>query len=444
MTPTRRWIVACVVLAFVARAAFAVFYWTHQPLTEDEHEYLALARSLSRGEGFHYPADEPVPGTAQRFGRAPGYPAFLALLHVTQPVDHVPVRVQIAQAAVGALGVWMLAAMARRSAGERGALAAAAAAALYPPLVWLPAYALSEALCSTVMIGAALALDLAVEAKEAQANPRLTPAIWLFVAAVLTGAAILVRPAMIFFVPFAGAWLLVRDRHRQVGRGVARAAVFTLIVMLCVLPWMARNAQVYGRWMIASEGGVTFWTGNNPLAGGEGDLAANPDLKRADLAFRAAHPGLTPEQLEPLYYRDAFDWITAHPLAWAALLGRKLVYTIVPGGPSYAVHSPRYRLASIVSYLLALVAAIAGLWHRRSAARRGAVFPAPVALWLAAAATIAAGLVFMPQERFRIPVVDPALIVTGAFLAARVGRGTVPASSAHELSSRPVSRGIRA
>jgi hypothetical protein len=34
-----------------------------------------------------------------------------------------------------------------------------------------------------------------------------------------------------------------------------------------------------------------------------------------------------------------------------------------------------------------------------------------------AAATVTAGLVFFPQERFRIPVIDPALIVTAALLA---------------------------
>jgi preprotein translocase subunit Sec61beta len=34
-----------------------------------------------------------------------------------------------------------------------------------------------------------------------------------------------------------------------------------------------------------------------------------------------------------------------------------------------------------------------------------------------AAATVAAGLVFFPQERFRIPVIDPALIVTASLLA---------------------------
>jgi preprotein translocase subunit Sec61beta len=34
-----------------------------------------------------------------------------------------------------------------------------------------------------------------------------------------------------------------------------------------------------------------------------------------------------------------------------------------------------------------------------------------------AAATVVAGLVFFPQERFRIPVIDPALIVSAALLA---------------------------
>jgi len=33
-----------------------------------------------------------------------------------------------------------------------------------------------------------------------------------------------------------------------------------------------------------------------------------------------------------------------------------------------------------------------------------------------AASTILAGLIFFPQERFRLPVIDPALIVTGALI----------------------------
>ena len=94
-------------------------------------------------------------------------------------------------------------------------------------------------------------------------------------------------------------------------------------------------------------------------------------------------------------------------------MARKAYYTVVPVGPSYALHSGRYRVASIASYLLILSAAIAGAWRWRASRTMGS----PAALWLMAAATIAAGLVFFPQERFRIPVIDPALIVTAALPA---------------------------
>ena len=122
---------------------------------------------------------------------------------------------------------------------------------------------------------------------------------------------------------FAALWLWRR-------RSVRHAAAFVLLAALVVAPWTVRNHRVYGRWIaVASEGGVTFWTGNHPLANGDGDLATNPDLKRAELAFRAGHPGLTPEQLEPLYYRDAFVWIRGHP--GAVEVQRLLVVPVADG-----------------------------------------------------------------------------------------------------------------
>jgi 4-amino-4-deoxy-L-arabinose transferase-like glycosyltransferase len=390
-------VAACVLVGLALRLAFALLYWTGQPLTHDEREYLALARSVARGDGFRYPADEPLPGTAQRFGRAPGYPAFLAALHVTTPVEHVPKRVQIAQALIGALAIWLMASIATRAAGPRAGLAAAAIASVYPPLIWLPAYAWSETLYSCVALAAARALM-----SEGHRSSVL--------GGILIGLAILIRPAMVFFVPLAIAWMLSRRKS-------ADAAVFVAIAVLSIAPWTIRNYRVYGRWIVvASEGGVTFWTGNHPLARGDGDLAANPELKRADLAFRQAHSELTPEQLEPVYYRDALGWIRAHPVQWMALVARKAFYTVVPVGPSYTLHSAKYLAASVASYGALSIAALAGAW-RWVTRRKTAGSAGPIPLWLMAAATIMAGLVFFPQERFRLPVIDPALIVTAALIA---------------------------
>jgi len=398
----RRWVAAAATIGLVLRLAFALLYWNAQPLTHDEREYLALARSLARGEGLHYPADEPSPGTGQRFGRAPGYPAFLALLRITQPAEHVPARVKIAQSAVGTLGILFIAAIARRAAGGRAAIAGSVIAAVYPPLVSMPAYALSETVYSTTALAAAWLLARSAGAKT------------VAVAAVVTAAAILIRPSMLFFVPVAVLWLW---RRRRTSAG---SLIFVLVTITCLLPWTVRNHRTYGRWIpVASEGGVTFWTGNHPLAIGEGDLAANPRLKEADIAFRRAHDALDAEALEPLYYSDALGWIRSHPAAWLALEARKLFFTVVPIGPSYALHSARYRIASAGSYVLLLPFAVGGAWCllRRPLAGDGVLEQAVEPLWLMAAATVIAGLVFFPQERFRIPVIDPALIVSAAALA---------------------------
>jgi hypothetical protein len=80
-------------------------------------------------------------------------------------------------------------------------------------------------------------------------------------------------------------------------------------------------------------------------------------------------------------------------------------------GPSYRLHSPRYFWASIVSYGALLPFAAAGLWRARRA-------PLPRALLTLAASSVLVCVVFFPQERFRIPAIDPALIVCAALCAA--------------------------
>jgi len=171
-------------------------------------------------------------------------------------------------------------------------------------------------------------------------------------------------------------------------------------------PWTARNYLVHHRLvLVASDGGITFWTGNNAVAIGEGDLAANPDMRRAERALRAQYPGLSEEQMEPIYYREALAWMRAHPGAWMSLELRKFFYLIVPIGPSYTLHSSRFLIASVVSYGAVATLAIMG-WFRLGAGRRRAT-----GVWLLALASVAVCLIFFPQERFRLPSIDPALVV---------------------------------
>jgi hypothetical protein len=396
----RRLILIVAVLGFALRLAFGLFYWIDKPLTHDEREYLALSQSLSAGDGFVYGSGHET-GTAQQFGRAPLYPLFLAAIGAgAKDYSSSPSRVKFAQSLVGAIGVWIIGMIAIRTAGAAGGVAAALIAACYPPLVWMPAYVLSETLYSTVALGSVLMLDVALDCMQLQ-NGRDAARRWSVASGIAAGLAILIRPAMLFFLPLAALWMVRRRR-------AALAVILVVTAVAVVAPWTARNVRMFHRLvLVASEGGVTFWTGNHPLARGEGDLAANPDIKRAEIAFREARPGLTAEQLEPLYYRDAIQYIVRHPFWWASLLVRKVFYTVVPVGPSYTLHSVSYVVASVASYLLLLPLAAWG-WRSRRHDRR------PEALFVLAASSILAGLVFFPQERFRIPVIDPALIVCAA------------------------------
>ena len=416
----RRVVLAAVLAGLALRLAFGLGYWRGQPLTHDEREYLALGSNLSAGRGFtaDLPGERPHP-LADRFGRAPGYPAFLApVVRGLEPLasgtlpSSVPTRVKAMQAVVGAFGVWLIAVVASRAAGPPAGAVAAVLAAVYPPLVWIPAFALSETLYVAVAMVLVLALGRLIDGPQPPANE----ARWALLAGCLSGLAVLTRPATLFVLPLAALWLARGRRWR--------AALLLLVAAgLMVAPWTVRNWAAYGRpVLVASEGGITFWTGNHPLAIGDGDLAANPAIKASNLDLRARHPGLTPEEMEPVYYREALAWIAAHPGDWAVLIARKTFFTLVPVGPSYRLHSSLYYWGSVIPYVAVLPFAIAGVWELRRRATQ------PRALWLLAGSAVMVSLVFFPQERFRIPVIDPALIVMAAtWIASRLS----PVAPAH-------------
>jgi hypothetical protein len=73
-----------------------------------------------------------------------------------------------------------------------------------------------------------------------------------------------------------------------------------------------------------------------------------------------------------------------------------------------------YYWTTIVTYVPLLIMACAGILALARSAQP------PCALALLVASSVLVCLVFFPQERFRIPVVDPALCVgAAAWLAAR-------------------------
>ena len=129
--------------------------------------------------------------------------------------------------------------------------------------------------------------------------------------------------------------------------------------------------------------------------------------------------------MEPIYYREAFRWIGSHPVDWLWLEARKVFYLAVPIGPSYRLHSTRYYVTALVSYALVLPMAVVGFVLLGARRRQSP------GLWLLAGSAILMCVVFFPQDRFRVPAIDPALIICAGAIggAARLPRPALPFSS---------------
>ncbi len=410
---TRMLIVAAVALGVLLRLAFAFLYWVDKPLTLDEREYLLLANSIDRGEGLSYAGPTSPPGE-RHFERPPVFAFVVAgILRLTRdplastPRDdagvprgfprsstEVPAAIKVVQILVGGFVIVLIAALTTKIAGRTGGAVAAMLAAIYPPLVWSSGYVFAEPLFSALALGVVWLLHRGGDQRG----------FGTLVAGALAGVAVLTKESMIFFLPLAVLWLLVRRR-------LPAAIALLLGASLVLAPWIVRNYGVYGRFVLtAPHGGVTFWTGNNPWARGEGDLAANPAMGRARVAFEQARAGASVEQIDNDYYREAFRFIAQHPAAWGGLLVKKVFYTFVPIGPSYRLHSRLYYLATLCSYGVLLPFAVVGFIR----VLRGRRADRLAALWLLALSAVLVCVVFFPQERFRLPVIDPVVLVCAA------------------------------
>ena len=304
----------------------------------------------------------------QRFGRGPGYPLFLAPLtwldadlRAGRLPDGVPAAVKIVQAIVGAAAILVLAALVRRVAGDRAGVAAAWIAALFPPLVWMPAYALSEQLASLLALGCAAWLGAVTDGPPAARDARGGTTRALIAAGLAAGAGALTRPGQLFFLPLAALLLIWRAPDRRVG--LRRALLFTALALLAIAPWTLRNAIADRQFVpIASSGGVDLLD-RQPS---RGDRRRRPRRQPAAQAAQRrssgrTHAGLAEEALERLYYRDARARDRRHPTRWlgsrAGSSGTPSCRSGLPTGCTRARYLGRPR----VSLLLLPAGAVTGL-----------------------------------------------------------------------------------
>lgn len=390
-------------LALIALAALALrlFYAlvvmrNVHPELGDGVEFHLLAGLLADGHGYIQPGaflfqhGRVVP-TAEKPILFPLYLSAWTKLGLTGYTAQ-----RAATAALGAITVTLAGLLARRAAGERAGLVAAAIAAVYPMLVALDGSMRSEALYVPLVCGALLLSYRLLE------RPRLVEAAGL---GVLIGLAALTRSEALLLVPALGLPLAWRLGRRDGVRVLAVAAVAALVV---VGPWLARNWSTFDRptALSTNEGGLLAGA-NCPRAYYGRDIGGWPCFF-GDPAF-ASNEAVASARLR----RRAFDYAGDH-------LGRLPVVVAVRVLRTWELYNPRdqavletkiserklrVQQAGVASlYLLALLGIYGLVLLRR---RRAVLFPLVVPLVLV---TLVAALTY-GTTRFRAAAEVPIVVL---------------------------------
>jgi len=376
-------------------------------LTLDSQVYHEIALAAAAGEWSH----------GETFFQAPFYPWVLGVVYsLAGPSQTV---VKLLQILLGVASCWLIFRIADRVFDRAVALVALAISAFYG----MSLYFANEVLVVTVIVFLdLLGLDLLIRAAGAGRKTLWTAAGFVF------GLSAIARPTILPFVLVAGAWIVVtRWRSGKVRTALREAVLFAVGVALPIAPVTLHNYLADGDLvLVAANGGVNFFIGNNPQS--DGITAAVPGT-RGDrwgghedqvLIAREAlgDPGATPREISDYWYDSAWRYIRVSPLeAVRHTLFKAFILINAHEVSNNRIiefvtrHSWVYSWATF-KFWLVLPLALAGLVV-------GGVWRHPKSLLLIFFAVYSATVIpFFINARFRMPLVTVLIIFAASAVVA--------------------------
>lgn len=196
-------------------------------------------------------------------------------------------------------------------------------------------------------------------------------------AGLVFGLFAITRPNILAFFPVLIVWGWLVAPFPETWRRFAFAG---LLAAGCALPPLVatvRNRVVGGDWvLVASQGGVNFYIGNNPQSNGM--QAVVPGTRATwwggyedtvAMAEQAMGRPLRPSEISAYWYGRAWEFICTHPAAWLKLCARKSLGLIgdveIPNNAPYEARRGDYRTLSAIPLsfgLLLALFAVAAPW----------------------------------------------------------------------------------
>lgn len=349
----------------------------------------------------------------EAFFANPLYPYWLGSLYAV--FGRHLVLVHLIQHLLGSAGAAILALLGARLWDRRVGLAAGLGAATYAPCVFHEGSLMIESVAPFL---ATVALALAVRAGERRTLPGALGA------GLAHGVFALARPNL---TPLASAfWVAFRSaavdgpRHRS--RAALLAATLLAGTVLAILPVTLRNWIVSHTFVpITAHGGEAFYVGNHPGADGYGTqpdfVDSGPVTEHESYrkeASRILGRELTLAESSDYWRRKALAFARAEPGAYLALLARKayLFTHAYERGDNLSYNFVRSEIPALrfipFGFGFVFPLAMLGVWVTRKDWALVGIVP------LFAAAYALGIILFFVTARYRLSVVPPLLLLSGA------------------------------
>ncbi len=256
----------------------------------------------------------------QAFFRAPLYPYFLGLVYYIFGHNYYAPR--IVQYLIGSIGVLLFALLAARLFGKKMGVVTGIVFATYASVIYFE----GELLLDFLLIP----LDLLIFIFLYKAKESPSPINWTL-AGLWLGLSAITRPNILVFIPAVLLWIwYCFHKSENLQRQLKFAALFLVGVFLPILPVAVHNYRAEEPLvLIASQGGINFYIGNNPNADGftsmmPGRLQTNWEL--ADIRAMAKEETgreLSSAELSDFWYRKGLEFWKSHPVDAFKLLLKK-------------------------------------------------------------------------------------------------------------------------
>ena len=355
----------------------------------DSYLYDVFAQSIATGHGYAFPNGDitvywPV-----------GASAAYALIYKIFGISYVPIV--IFNIAIGSFIVWLTFAIAQRYLQKNVALMAAFLVAVWPILIEF----------TTIMASELIFILLILLAIYVWGSNKISPVFRAMLWGALICAATFVRPTALPILVLLPILEWIANRHLRAS--IISLCVATITAAILFSPWVYRNQQVFGEFVLVSaNGGANLWMGNNPKSnGGYTDLT--------DLPFKN-------EVARDNYFKkEAIDFIIHNPSSYVKLAALRAVITykaetigIVWNGYLEKRFSKPIliglKLISSIFWWLILVLASVGVYKLL---KNGQLKPFNV-LFVMAAFFFVFPILTVAQDRYHLPM-NPFLAIFAAY-----------------------------